>query len=110
MIKDILVLCTRKVFTTLIDPTGKTFLLMIRVEKVEGNISTHPDRPRVSSHTNDNYCVNVLQSGLPARSQETVQLREILNVKTIQTARTLPVNYSVVHHVPFAQGLSQKKY
>ena len=50
----------------------------------------------------------MLETGLLAGRQETVQSTENLSLKTIQTPRTLPVNYSVVNHVPFAQGLLQK--
>ena len=64
----------------------------------EGLLIIHPDQPRASSPINDSYCVNVLQTGLLAGSQ-----------KTIQTPRTSPVNCSVVNPVHFAQGLSQKK-
>ena len=98
MTRDVLVLCTRRVVITLtnalrrsritgnrIDPPGKTFLHMVRVEEVKGNTSTHPDQPRASSHINDNYCINVLQTGLLAGSQETVQSTENLSVKTILT-------------------------
>ena len=85
---------------------------MVRVGEVKTDLNTHPDQPKASSHINDNYCISVLLTGLLAGSQRTVNLvqsPETLNVKTMQTPRTLPVNCSVVNPVPFAKGLSQKK-
>ena len=77
---------TRRVATTLMNfqrsqsaenptgPSGKIFVHIVRARGAKGSLlSTHPDQPRASSHTNDNYCVNVLQTGLLAGSQETVK-------------------------------------
>ena len=41
---------------------------MATIEGVRGSISFHPDRPRASSHTNDNYCITMLQERLLAGS------------------------------------------
>ena len=110
---------TRRVTTTLMnvqrgrlttgnltDLPGKSLVHMVRAGGAKGNLlSTHPDRPRASSHINDNYCVSLLQTGLLAGSQETVkcaQLPRDLSLKTMnsQTPQTF---------VHFAKGLSQKK-
>ena len=56
---------------------------------------THPDRPRASSHINDNYSVTQANVRLLARSPQTLE--------------TLNVKQPVVSHVPSASGHSQKK-
>ena len=98
----------------LTDRPGKT-LHMVRARGVKGDLlSIHPDWPRASSRIHDNYCVNVLKTGLLAGSQETVnyvQLPETRSLKTmnIQTSKTSLVNCFVVNPVLFAKGHSQKK-
>ena len=94
------------------DPPGKTSLPMVRARGLKrGDLSIHPDWPRESSRINDNYCVNVLKTGLLAGSQEIVnyvQLPGTLSVKTMNS-QTSVVNCSVVNPVLFAEGHSQRK-
>ena len=58
----------------------------------------HPDRPRASSHINDSYCLNQVDTRLLAGSPSFSQTSETLNVK-----------HHVVSHVRSAPGHSQKK-
>ena len=61
---------------------------MAKAERVKGDLSIHPDRPRAGSRINDNDCVSVLQTGLLAgipRTVNFVQSPETLSVKTMQT-------------------------
>ena len=81
-----------------------------RKGKRRSQYSSRPAKDQQSE--NDNYCVSVLQTGLLAGSQRTVnfvQSPETLSVKTIQTRRTFRVNCSVVNHVLFAQGFRKRK-
>ena len=72
---------------------------MVRIEGAKGNTNIHPDQPRASSRTNDNYCVNKLQKQLLARSPVS---------KYRQTMNTF-VNSNVVKVLHTARGHSQKK-
>ena len=88
--------------TNLKSPPGKTLVHIVRAREARGSrLTTHPDWPRAHRYINDNYCVNVLETGLLTDSQETVkcvQLPETLSLKTmdIQTPQTSNVNCSII--------------
>ena len=78
------------------DRHGKIFHAL-NVESKENSHSTPPDRPRVSSSTNDNQYVTQLNSLLLAGSP------------TLETKDTCTVKLNVVNSVPTAPRHSQKK-
>ena len=75
---------------------GKIFHAL-SVENRGNSHSTPPDRPRVSSSTNDNQYVTQLNSLLLAGRP------------TLETKDTCTVKLDVVNSVPTAPGHSQKK-
>ena len=90
---------------------------MVKARKAgAGPHTTLHDRPRGSSHTNDNQCVISPVQGLLPGSLKTVKrvqftqspncTRKTLNS---QTQDSLSVSLNVVGHVPFVKGQSQKK-
>ena len=82
---------------------GRTFPHMVKVKGVKENTSIHPDQPRASSPINDNYCVDKLQEGLLAGSQDSTPRQ------TMNTLLNTNANFHVVKVVHTASGLSQRK-
>ena len=75
---------------------------MATIDGVRGSISFHPDRPRPSSHINDNYCITMLQERLLAGSPSTL-------TQTMNTVLNSNVNCHVAKNVHTAPGPSQTK-
>ena len=82
-------------------PHGRTLTEDSSDEAGARRRTSPPARPRVSSHTNDSYCLNRFSSRLLTGSTLTGQ--------TMNNLQILNVNSPVVEFVPSAPGLPQRK-
>ena len=94
------------------DLHGRIWDIVARVKEARARPpTTPPDRPRGSSPTNDNqFVVSPVQGLLPGSLQTVNHVQFIQPPKcTSKTINSLNVNSSVVKHVLFVKGQSQKK-
>ena len=99
------------------DQPGKTLEIMARARRARARLPTiHHNQPRGSSHTSDNYCINVLQTGLLPGSKQIVNAYQLPHSRRVtkktmnfQTRDNLSANLNVVTHVPIAKRAFAKE-